>query len=400
MGKKAERRIAKLETKQATLAAPDAALMAIFGITNISSVAVSPEEALAVPAVNCAIRVLSDAAAGLSRNVVVKQDDGYFKRQPDHPVGELLNGDANDWTSTTEMIRDLVAQSLTQDAGGIVWCNRVDGRVVEMINYRNGVVQVDTEDTGEPTFKINDRVLDAADVLHLRTPFDRCPLQMARESIGIARVMEKLAASFFANGTRPSGVIKFPKGLGDEGLKKMKAAWKAAHAGTENAGKTPILWDGADFVPYTFSSVDSQFTELRTFQILEIARAFRVPPQMLFELGRATWSNGEQAGREFLVYSLNPILLGLEAILTRVLFTKEERKTHRIMFDRDDLTQASLTERAQAINSLRASKVINANEGRDWIGMSPYVGGELYENTNITTPSIVPPTGPVLRRAA
>lgn len=251
------------------------------------------------------------------------------------------------------------------------------------MQYRNGVVQVDIEDTGEATFKKDSNELNPADIIHLRSPFGRCELQMARESIGIARVMEKLAASFFANGTRPSGVIKFPKNLGDDGLKKMKAAWKVAHAGSANAGKVPILWDGADFVPYTFSSVDSQFLEIRKFQTLDIARGFRVPPGMLYELDRATWSNSEQQGKEFLTYSLEPRLQVLEGILSRALFKEEEQRTHRVAFDRDDLTQASLTERSTAINSLIASETINPNTGRDWLGLQPYVGGEKYGNRNI-----------------
>lgn len=402
MAKKSGKRIAKV--KSATLAAPDAALMAIFGITNISSIAVSVEEAIAVPAVNCAIRAISEATATLPRYVMVKDGSGPLRRDDGHPVNELLNGDANGWTSTTEILRDLVAQAMTQDAGGILWVNRVDGgRVAEMIQYRNGFIVVDTDtETGEPTFKTSTGTLDPADVIHLKTPFGRCPLQMARESIGVARVMEKLAASFFSNTSRPGGVIEFPKGLGDDGLKKMKAAWRAAFEGAANAGRTPILWDGAKFVPFEFSSVDSQFLELRKFQTMEIARAFRVPPGMLYELDRVTWANGEQQGKEFLTYSLEPWLQVLEGVLSRALFTKDERKTHRIVFDRDDLTRASLTERAQAISSLRASKVLSANEGRDWIGLPGYgAEGDVYENTNInTTEPPAPPKKPDIRAVA
>ena len=396
MGKKAERRIEKLIEKQATLAAPDAALMSIFGITNISSVAVSASEAIAVPAVNCAIRGISEAVATLGRHVEVKSGKNW-KVDDNHAIAELLEGDANDWTSTTEIIRDLVAQALTQDAGGIVWVNRVEDRVAELIQYRNGVVQVDIADTGEASFKMGTRDLDPADVIHLRSPFDKCPLQMAREAIGVARVMERLAASFFSNTSRPGGVIEFPKGLGDEGLKKMKTAWRSAFEGAANAGRTPILWDGAKFVPFTFSSVDSQFLELRKFQIMEIARAFRYPPGMLYELDRVTWSNGERQGKEFLTYSLEPWLKVLEAVLTRILLPADQRRTHRIRFDRDDLTRASLTERATAISSLRAAKVLSANEGRGWIDLAGYgPEGDVYENANIATPS-EPPAPPEQR---
>ncbi len=210
---------------------------------------------------------------------------------------------------------------------------------------------------------------------------------MAMRAITVAWHLENHALNLFKKGARPGGIIKFKKTLCDEGLKKMKAGWRAAFSGSDNSGETAVLWDDADFQALTLNSTDSQFLENRKFQILEICRAFRIPPGMAYELDRVTYNNGEQQGQEFLSYSLEPWLHALETCFRRALFTEEERKTYKVVFDRDDLTRASLTERATAINSLRASKVLNANEGRSWLGLQPYAGGEVYENTNITTPT-------------
>jgi HK97 family phage portal protein len=195
------------------------------------------------------------------------------------------------------------------------------------------------------------------------------------------------ASKLFSNGARPSGVIEVPKALGDEGLKRMKAGWQAAHGGSDNSGKTAILWDGATFKPMTFSSVDAQFLETWKFQILEIARAFRVPPSMLFDLDRATWSNLEQMGKEFLTYCLEPWLRSLEGALRRALFSPEDRKRFRLIFDRDDLTRADLGARATAYSSLIASRVLNPNEARRWEGLPAYSEGNTFTNPNITTAS-------------
>jgi HK97 family phage portal protein len=148
-----------------------------------------------------------------------------------------------------------------------------------------------------------------------------------------------------------------------------------------------VLYNGGTFNPLTFSSVDAQFLEMRRFQIEEIARAFRVPLGLLYEMTRQTWSNMEQATREFLVFSLEPWLRALEACLARALIAPDDRGTVRIRFDRDDLTRASLTERATAINSLRASEVLSADEGRDWLDLPPRADGRgnTFENPNITT---------------
>lgn len=373
-----------VETKASGTSVPEDWLLELFGASVAGSLAVSSALALTVPAVAAAVRVISEAAATLDIDVVRIADDGTETVDNTHQVAALLRGDANPWTSGFELIRDLVSQALTSDAGGLAWVNRVNGRAVEVIRYDSGriSVQYDTGGTGEPTYRLNGQALNAADVIHLRGPFSRCAVSLAADAIGVAQIMEAHAGKLFKNGAKPAGVIEFEKGLSDEGLKKMRAAWRAAHEGADNAGKTAILWDGATFRPLTLNSTDAQFLELRTFQILEIARAFRVPPHMLFEMDRATWSNTESLGREFLTYTLEPWLRALEGALRRALFTAEERATYRVRFDRDDLTRADLQTRATAINSLVASRVLNPNEGRQWLDMAPYAGGEVFANPN------------------
>lgn len=380
MGMKLFRRL--FEQKDATLANPDPELLALFGITDLELI--TRQQAMDVPAVNAAVRAISEAAAGLDISVVRVDDGRKETADPGHPVAQLLRDHVNDWTSSFDFIRDLVAQALTTDAGGLAWVNRVgDGRPKEIVHYRAGMVQAKTADTGEPSYTIDNKPVAAADVIHLRAPFNRCPLTMAMRPATVAYHLESHALNLFKKGARPGGVIEMPKFLGDEGLKKMRAGWQAAFGGSGNAGGTAILWDGAQFKPMTLNSTDSQFLENRKFQIEEIARAFRVPAGMLFHLDRVTWSNGEQQAKEFLAYSLEPWLRGLEAALGRALFSEDERGRYRIVFDRDDLTRASLTERATAINSLIASETINPNTGREWLGLPPYDGGDQYGNRNI-----------------
>lgn len=383
----------ELERKDATsLANPDPILLSLFGLGPDGLI--SRQEAMDIPAVNAAIRGISEAAATLDINVVRLDANGTETPDNEHPVAALLRDQVNDWTDTPTLIRDLTIQALTSDKGGLAWVNRVDGRPAEIIQYRESVIAVayDTA-TNEPTYSIDSSLVDAADIIHVRAPFNRCPLTMAMRAATIAYHLENHALNLFKTGARPGGIVRFKKGLGDEGLKKMKAGWRAAFEGSDNAGRTAILWDDAEFQPLSFNSTDSQFTENRQFQVLELCRAFRIPPQMVYDLGRATWSNGEQQGREFLSYTLEPWLASIEGALRRALFSPEERKQYRIRFDRDDLTRASLTERAVAINSLRASGVINADEGRDWLEMAPRTdeGGTTFENPNITAKPAVTP---------
>ncbi|MBB4064741.1 phage portal protein [Gellertiella hungarica] len=349
---------------------------------------ISAAQALSVPAVQSAVRLVAEAAASLDIRVERKVD-GAWTVDSLHPVAVLLAGQPNDWTSTFELIRDLVATALCHDKGALAFVNRVGGEVREIVRYDTAHFQVDYSGDGrqEPSFRINNELQKPSDVIFIRSPFSKCPLSLAADAIGAAKAMEQHARNLFERGARPGGVIESPKPLGKETFSRMKAAWRAAHEGADSAGRTAFLFDGATFKQLALNSTDAQFLENRKFQILEICRAFRVPPSMIYELGRATWANGEQQGQEFLSYSLEPWLLSLEAAMRWALFLPEERGIYRIRFDRDDLTRADLGARATAISSLIAAKVMNPNEGRDWLDLPPYPGGEEFANPHINPSS-------------
>ncbi|WP_093412017.1 phage portal protein [Salipiger profundus] len=378
----------KIHTETKGLAEPGDDLYALFGLTPTAATGspVTPDAALRVPAVGSAIRVISEAVATLDVSVKRIEADGTEIFEPSHAVLPLLRDQANDWTDGFSLIRDLVIDALSDDKGGMAYVNRLgDGRIAEIIRYRRGVIDVQFDQTtGEPSYKIDRRPVLASDIIHLRSPFGRAPLSLAAEAIGVAMALDKHAAKLFGRGARPSGALMFPKGMGESSVKAARTAWRATHEGDDANGQTAILYDGAEFKPFTFNSTDAQFLENRKFQILEIARAFRVPPSMLFDHDRATWSNTEQMGREFLSYTLEPWLRATEGALRRALFTAEERGIYAIRFDRDDLTRADLDTRSTVINSLISSQVINPNEGRAWLGLQPRAGGEAFLNPNIS----------------
>jgi HK97 family phage portal protein len=379
------------ETK--SLTSPDAVIEALFGLTpTVTGVAVSRTAALQTPAVAAAIQLISEAVASL--DVTVKRiEDGVEMDVPDHPALRLLRDNANAWTSGFELIRELVKDALMQDVGGMAWVNWTNGEPREIIRYRSGLLTFDLDtNTGERFYRISNDPIPSQAVIHLLPPMGRAPLSLAMEAISIAVALDRHAARLFARGARPSGFLKFPKGMSEDAVKKALAAWRATHEGEDTGGRTAILHDGAEFEAATLARTDAQFLENRRFQIEEIARAFNIPAPMIGDLSRATWSNSEQKGREFLSYTLEPWLRGLEGALRRALFSDEDRVDHVIRFDRDDLTRADLGTRATVINSLIASQTLNPNEGRSWLGLPPRDGGDEFLNPNISAAPSTPPT--------
>ncbi|PWL19266.1 phage portal protein [Falsochrobactrum shanghaiense] len=374
------------ETKASSdIVSPEGWFVAHFG-GGPDDIAATAHTALQVPAVASAIRLISEAAASLDVRVQRKVG-GVWKDVPNHPAVKLLNNEANEWTSGFELTRGLLIETLTSDPGGFALVTRSsDNRPIAIRKYKPGIIQVEfsAEGDGQPLYKKNGKALRSSDVIHVRNAFNTAPISHARDAIAFARGLQAYGRQLFQNGARPGGLLKTTKPIGDRGVEAMLKGWTAAFSGSQNAGKTPVLWDGTDYTQLGLSSTDAQFLENRRFQNEEIARAFRVPPTMIFDLERGTWGNAEQMGREFLTYCLEPWLRELEGAYGRALLTDDERRNHRILFDRDDLTRASLTERATAVSSLISNTSISPNEARTWLlDLPPREGGDVYQNPAI-----------------
>ncbi len=383
------------ETKQT-----DAEILAMLGgsVATASGMAVSHDTALRVPAVAAAVRTISEACASLSCFVVEIADDGSENIDRAHPANALIAGEANDWTSSFEMIRTLVADALCRDQGGLAWVNWVNGKPIEIIRYRPGIIaaEYDPQGTGEPHYRINGRPVPRQQIVHLRSTFDKSPVSLCREAIGVAMVMEQHAAALFGNGGRPSVVLQTPKPIGEAGAVNMLKGWKTSFSDGSKSGGVGIVYDGTTVQQLTLSSVDAQFQELRVFQLQEMARAFNIPSVLIGELSRATWSNSAEMQRLFLMLCLEPWLLALESAFRRALFLKEDRARYAVRFERDDFSKVDLQVLATAINSLVASRVLSPNEARDWLGM-PKGPAELDKfanpNTGASQPGQPTPAG-------
>lgn len=375
-------------SRKGSLATPDAELAALFGASQPTQagISVSVASALRCAPVACAVRVISEAVATLPI-IVYRRVDGAKERATDHPAYALLHDDANDWTSAYDLKLQVTLDALTHDKGGFVFVARnAHGKPIELLRLDPAKVTVEYFDSGEPSYKLGTQQLRRADVIHIR-PFGLtgpCPLTMAREAIGLAMVMEGHGARLFGNGARPSGVLSLKDRTNPEAVKRIREAWQLAHGGGRSGG-TAIVEGGAEYTPLAFTSVDSQYLELRTFQIAEIARAFRVPPHMLYELGRATWANVGDMGQEFLTYSLLPWLEEWQGAIRRALFDEDERREYLAEFLVDDLLRADLTARATAYSALISARVLNPNEARAMENRAPYAGGEIFANPNTTS---------------
>ncbi|MHC2172983.1 HK97 family phage portal protein [Bradyrhizobium diazoefficiens] len=381
-----------IETKTApSLADGSGFYFDLFGAApTLAGVTVTPHSAMTCAPVACAVRSICEAAGSLPLHVYKKLPDGGKEKATEHPLYKLLHDAPNSFAPAALFRTQLMADALLQPHGGFALINRVDGgKPAELIRLdpQTQSVAVDTSDV-EPTYKLNGREIDGADLIHIPTPaYDarKGLVGEGRNAIALALVLERHASRLFGNAARPSGVLSLKGNATPETVATAKASWQASQGGDKSGG-TAVLPLDASWQPLTFNSVDSQFLEMRTYAVAEIARLFRVPLHMLMQVDRAQPRSIESIGQEFLSQALLPRLKSFEQELELKLLTPDERDQYAIEFNIDGFARADLLARAQALSATVSARILNPNEARQiGFGLPAYEGGDVFENFNTSS---------------
>lgn len=344
-----------------------------------------------VPAVACAVSLIAETAGSLPAKVYDRDTRETAKA---HPAYALIHDEANPWTSAEALRVQITTDALLHGHGFALVVRNDAGDPLELHRLEPTAVQIDPLPDGEPsyvvTFDDGKRRVPFTEILHLSAFGGIAPVKLGQEAIGLALAFEKHIAKLFANGAQPGGIITAPKTMADEAKVKLKASWTDTHSGPK-AGGVALLDEGMAYQQITMTLTDAQFAENRLEQIREIARIFRVPPTMLFELTRGTWSNTEEMARQFLQVTLKPWLSSWAWAYARCLLTPEERKRLYVEFVTDDLLTTTAAARATAYSQYRAMGAMTANEVRGGLNLPPLPDGDALTNPFTTTGATPPP---------
>lgn len=380
-----------LQKKAVGVSSP--AALPFFGVLpTASGQAVTASSALKVPAVACAVSLIAETVGSLPVKLYAQEDRAAVK---DHPAYKLIHDEANPWTSAQALREELTTDALLSGHGFALVVRNGAGDPVELHRLPPETVQVEADDFGEPTYTVRyadgSRSYTYQEVVHIQAFGGASPITLGREAIGLAMAFEGHIAKLFANGASPGGVITNPKTMGEESKTNLGRAWNDKFSGPK-AGGVAILDEGMQYHQITMTLTDAQFAENRLEQIREIARVFRVPPTMLFELTRGTWSNTEEMARQFLQVTLKPWLTEWIWAYSRCLLTADERRELYAEFVTDDLTTTDTAARAAAYGQYRSMGVLTANEVRAGLNLSPREDGNILQNPYTTTGAIPAPT--------
>ena len=357
---------------------------------------VNERSAMQMTAVYSCVRILAEAIAGLPLHVYQYDADGSKQKAIDHPLYLLLHDEPNPEMSSFVFRETLMTHLLLWGNAYAQIIRNGKGEVLALYPLMPNKMTVDRDEKGQlyytyqrstedtPTMKGASVILKPTDVLHIPgLGFDGLvgysPIAMAKNAIGLAIATEEYGAKFFANGAAPSGVLEHPGTIKDPS--RVREAWQSQFGGSSNSGKVAVLEEGMKYTPISISPEQAQFLETRKFQINEIARIFRVPPHMVGDLEKSSFSNIEQQSLEFVKYTLDPWVVRWEQSLMRSLLSTDEKKTFFVKFNLEGLLRGDYQSRMNGYAVARQNGWMSANDIRELENLDRIPaenGGDLY----------------------
>jgi HK97 family phage portal protein len=376
------------------------------GASTHSGVSVSPSSALTyAPAFAC-VRVLAEAVGTLPLHLYARSGKLREKAEA-HPLFRLLHFAPNKFQTATEFWQWVVT-CLALRGNAYAFINRgvLEREVMELLPLATTAVVPKLEDDGgtvvyDVTHKGGVRKrYPASAILHVKLfsldgVTGLSPVGWMRETIGMGLAQQEHGARLFKNSARPGGVLSTKKELSVPASKRLIEQVEEIVGGLENAGRTLVLGDGMEWTQIGMSSQDAQWLDARKFTRSEVAGIWRVPPHMIGDLERATFSNIEHQDLAFVKHALMPYLRNIEQRIWMSLLTDEEQKTHYAKFNQDALLRGDAKSRAEALDIEVRNGVRSPNEWRELNDMNPREGGDIYLTpTNMTINGQAPKPGP------
>ena len=364
--------------------------------TSAAGKSVNERSAMQMTAVYACVRILSESIAGLPLHMYRYEEDGSKTKAVEHPLYHLLHDEPNP-EMTSFIFRETLMSHL------LLWGNAYaqiirngKGDIIALYPLMPNRMKVERDAKGQlyyeyqtmkedaPTMKGAVYQLYPNEVLHVPgLGFDGLvgysPIAMAKNAIGLAIAAEEYGSKFYANGAAPSGVLEHPNVLKDPA--KVRDSWNAAFGGSSNAHRVAVLEEGMKYTPISISPNEAQFLETRKFQIDEIARIFRVPPHMVGDLEKSSFSNIEQQSLEFVKYTLNPWVCRWEQALQRALLSDDEKGKYFFRFNVEGLLRGDYQSRMQGYATARQNGWMSANDIRELENIDRIpaeLGGDLY----------------------
>lgn len=362
---------------------------AMQGALSHAGPAVSYDSAMAVAAVYACVRVLAESV-GMLPLPLYRMVGGRREQARDDPLWRLMHDQPNEWQTAMQWRELAVADVALRGNHYSMVARDSRQRPSELLRLHPDRVRPQQAEDYGVTYQVETRAgrlvtLRRDEVLHVSGLGDDglsglSVIRYHRHTIGDAIALRDTGSGFWRNGAKFNSVLtQDPKvQIGTEDRKAIRDDFAEQYSGSDKAGQTPFLPPGVDVKQVSLSQEDAQYLETRKFQVAEIARLFRVPPHMIGDLEKATFSNIEQQSLDFVTSCLMPWLVRFEQAFKRDLLGGDPQLFFK--FNVDALLRGDAKSRAEALQIKRRNGVINANEWRELEDMNPREdeGGDEY----------------------
>ena len=222
----------------------------------------------------------------------------------------------------------------------------------------------------------------------------------AYQAIGTALAAEETSARFFGGGMTPRIVLEADGRLSDESVVKLRESWQRTYAGKENSSKPLILTEGLKANTLSLSASDAQLLESRRYQVVDLARAFGLPPHMIGEMEKTTaWGTGIAEMRVgFLSDTLQPHITRFEQEINAKAFPLRNLPRQFVEFNVRGLLRADAKSQNEAYR-----QSVGGSQGPGWVTINeiralnndpPLADGDQLYNPVKTNAQGVPANAP------
>ena len=382
---------------------PGSAYSFFFGSTAAGQ-AVNERSAMQMSAVYACVRILSEAIAALPLHFYQYNDSGGKEKAIQHPLYPILHDEPNPEMTAFSFRETLMTHLLLWGNAYAQIIRNGRGEVLALYPLMPDRMTVDRDARGRVYYEYTRSESDAntigkkssvlllpEDVFHIPgLGFDGLvgysPIAMAKRAVGLGLACDEYGAAFYANGAQPGGVLEHPGVV--KNPQHVRDSWNAIYQGAKNAHKVAILEEGMSYKPISVNPQEAQFLETRKFQIDEIARIFRVPPHMVGDLDKSSFSNIEQQSLEFVKYTLAPWIARWEQTIHRTLLLPSEKARYFARFNVEGLLRGDYQSRMNGYAVARQNGWMSANDIRELENLDRIpaeAGGDLYLiNGNMT----------------
>ena len=355
----------------------------LLDLINAQGVTVGAKSSMKFTGVLSAVSLRSELLAAFPK-VIYSEEGGNRKALYDDPLYKIIAYQPNPFMNAFtfwELINthlDLWGNAyafISRYAGKVIALTPVDPDKVE-VKVEGGKLLYKVSDTGD---KLLDKTHSSDRFLHFKDIsfnglIGLSRIKLAKNSIELGLQAEQFGLEFFKKGGHSKGVIEMDSSLGDDQWTVFQKRWND----NVNHG-TPLLEHGMKYKQLVIPPEDAQFIATREFQLQDIARIFRVPPHLLADLSRATYSNIEHSDIQFVKYALRPMVKRYEHELELKLMGDDLGKKF-IRFNLEGILRGDTTTRTAYYASMKQNKIMTTNEIREKENMNPIEGGDILEN--------------------